>query len=381
MDWPRQPVEYRRDFRPPFCPRHDCRAHRDRQAFRWQAWGTYLRRGDRRRVRRFRCLTCRRTFSQQTFACTYYLKRSSLLVPIAAGLLAGSAHRQLARSLGCSATTVTRISQRLGRHALLFCWRSLRKLESRGGLTEPVVYDDFETFVGAQEQACGIGTAVGRRSWFVYAFDHAPHRAGGVAPARRKGVPPSPGSYRRASTRVLELLTRLAGSRRLRWTTDDHPGYRAALRRLPVRSRIEHRVFANPPRGPRGEPRSPAARRRDREMFPVDLLHLLMRHSLAHHRRETIAFSRRLESLLERTFLLVLWRNFVKRRSERRARARTPAMVLGLADAPLDWFRVLARRLFPRRLDPPPLWRSIYRRDRRLAETGALRAHRLRLAF
>ncbi|HXU13164.1 MAG TPA: hypothetical protein VN898_14510, partial [Candidatus Binatia bacterium] len=111
---------------------------------------------------RFRCFTCRRTFSRQSFGLSYYLKRPELLVPVAAGLQAGSAHRQLARNLGCAPSTVTRLSARLGRHALLLMARALEHL--RGGLTEPVVLDHFETFEFTQDLPFGIATPVGQDS-------------------------------------------------------------------------------------------------------------------------------------------------------------------------------------------------------------------------
>jgi hypothetical protein len=114
--------------------------------------------------------------SQQTFSTTYYLKCPKLLAPVAAGLEAGSAHRQLGRSLCCAGSTVTRLAERLGRHAMLVQALALQQLAR---LAEPVVYDDFETFAGSQEQALGIGTAVGQDSWFVYGLDYVPHRRGG----------------------------------------------------------------------------------------------------------------------------------------------------------------------------------------------------------
>src|SRR6266446_4270785 len=145
MVWPVQMLEVQRRFAPRFCPRRDCAQHSlgrgDR--FQFQPFGSF-RRADGRRVRRYRCLVCRRTFSKQTFAVSYYLKRPELLLPVAAGLQAGSAHRQLARTLGCAPSTVTRLSARLGRHAMLVLARSLRHLEGR--LAEPIVLDHFETF-------------------------------------------------------------------------------------------------------------------------------------------------------------------------------------------------------------------------------------------
>jgi hypothetical protein len=97
-------------------------------------------------------------------------------------------------------------------------------------------------------------------------------------------------------------------------------------------------------------------------MFPVDLLHGLLRHSLAHHRRETIAFGRRINALLERLFLAAVWRNFVKKRSERRPELVSPAMQVGLAQELWTWRRVLSRRLFPGRESLSAVQRALYDR-------------------
>jgi hypothetical protein len=98
-------------------------------------------------------------------------------------------------------------------------------------------------------------------------------------------------------------------------------------------------------------------------MFPVDSLHGLLRHSLAAHRRETISFGRRLNALAERLFLAIIWRNFVKKCSERRTDPTTPAMKVGLTDRPWPWSRVLARRIFPQRRPVGGVWGELYRRD------------------
>jgi len=47
-----------------------------------------------------------------------------------------------------------------------------------------------------------------------------------------------------------------------------------------------------------------------------------------------IAFGRRLNAVMEQMFLTAVWRNFVKKRTERLARSGTPAMHLGLAREP-----------------------------------------------
>ena len=349
-------------FRPPFCPWPDCVAHRS-PGRGFHRHGSFTRRHDPRRVPRFLCLDCRRTCSRQTFSCTYYLKRSGLLPEVAAGLVAGSAHRQIARSRGCAKTSVTRLAERLSRHAVLLQARAESFLPV---LHEPVVHDHFETFVGRQDRALGIGTAVASRSRFVFGPDPAPHRGSGRRPAGMQRIGAAYGkdrSYLRSISRSLDRLVRLAPpDRPLRLIVDGRRDYRDALRRHPHRGRFRLEVYPNPERGPKGSPRTAEAIVRDRAMAPVDQLHQLIRHSCADHKRETIAFGRRLESIVGRQFLTAIWKNFIKGRSERRPDRTTPAMKLGLAEAPWSWRRVLAQRLFPGRENPPAAWQPILHR-------------------
>jgi len=251
-----------------------------------------------------------------------------------------------------------------------------------------VVVDHFETFAFSQEFPFGMATAVGHDSWFVYGLDPAPHRRGGrrtPAQSRRAAtltLPARAGGYAASFQRCLDLLApHLPSDRQLRLISDAHACYARALNRHPARARFDHRVFPNPRRGPKGSPRSAFARLRDEAMFPVDLLHTLLRHSLAHHRRETIAFGRRLNALMERMFLLATWRNFVKGRSERKPDRTTPAMSLGLTDEPWSWPRVLAQRLFPSRTKVPEPWMQLYRREWITPAVGTNRRHQLRFAF
>ncbi|MFO8065424.1 MAG: hypothetical protein R6V29_12440, partial [Spirochaetia bacterium] len=61
---------------PPFCPRFGCSAHFSPPAGRrwWERNGTYYT-ALSGAVRRFRCLLCRRGYSEQTFDIDYYAKR------------------------------------------------------------------------------------------------------------------------------------------------------------------------------------------------------------------------------------------------------------------------------------------------------------------
>ena len=66
---------------------------------------------------------------------------------------------------------------------------------------------------------------------------------------------------------------------------------------------------------------------------------------------------------MERFFVAVIWRNFVKARSERIPQTTTPAMTINLTDRPWSWKRVLSRRIFPKRETLPPVWQELYDRQ------------------
>ena len=319
-----------------------------------------------------------------TYAATYWLKRPELLEPIAAGLVAGSSHRQIARSLGCAPSTVTRLAARLGRHAILLHHAMLESL-ARQPVREPVVFDDFEAFAHAQFFPFAAGTAVAQESGLVLDVDQAPHARGGrlnrYEQKRRQELydrfgPPPRGARRAAFKRILGRLLALAGLGELVLVSDAHTVYRQVVAGHPERKRIQHLRFANPERGPKGAPRSEAATARDLAMFEVDQLHRLLRHSQAAHRRETIAFGRRVGSLMERLFLFVVWRNLVKNRSERRPRHGTSAMQAGITPARWTWRDVFRKRLFPWHAPSlPKAWRCIYRRKVRTPGTPPQKVH------
>jgi transposase-like protein len=384
MEWRFTPVERLQRFRPRFCPRRDCPDHlRTTPGYRAYVHG-YSTRKNGASSTRFRCMTCGGTFSQKAFSPTYYMKRPELLVPVAAGLVSGSAHRQIARLLDCAPSTVTRLSYRAGRHFLLVMAAALEALKNK--LQESVVLDHFETFEFSQDLPFGVATAVGQRSWFVYGLDPAPHhRTGRRTASQQQRVESRPkrphhGGYTGSTKRIIERLMPLS-EENLHLVTDDHGSYRRVIRRHPKKDRIRHEIHPNPERDGKDSPRSRQAVRRDRAMFACDLLHGLVRHSMAAHRRETIAFGRRLNALVLRIYGFAVWRNFVKRRSERSGSDTTPAMMLGLTDRRWTWRQLFSWRMFPDRFRLDPMEQKLY--DQRW-ETPVLpinAMHALRLAY
>ncbi|HVP30370.1 MAG TPA: hypothetical protein VMW35_14540 [Myxococcota bacterium] len=338
-------------FTPPFCPNQACAFHQDPHGWRFQKKGFFVRAASPRRIQRYRCARCRRSFSSQTFATTYWLRRPALSPVIFLRLLGCSAYRQIARELRVSPTTVLRHAVRLGRHSLLFH----EALRPRTAPPEPLVIDGFESFEFSQYTPIHFHLAVGASSHFVYGFtDSELRRKGRMTERQRRRRAaleaqlgrPDPKSIEREMAALLEILVP-PGNAPIPLRSDEHPAYRRALRRLHDRT-FDHVVTP-----------SRAARTAQNPLFPVNLLDLLIRHSSANHKRETLAFSKRRQSAAERLAILLVWRNTMKSFSERRQDA-SPAQRLGLLSRRLRVEDVLRERLFPTRIALPERWAAYY---------------------
>lgn len=358
-------------FVPPFCPRSTCRYHACREGWRYHAHGHYGRQCEPRRIPRFRCCHCRATFSAQTFSTTYYLKRPELQEPLFFRLLACSGHRQIAREARCAPTTAMRQAARLGRHALLFLARN----RPQGPLPEPLVVDGFESFAFSQYHPLHLNVAVGANSHFVYGFTHARLRRKGRMTARQQRRRAHlERTHGRADPKALERtmaqLLRLAAPapQGLTVRSDEHPAYPRALRALAGYA-VRHECTP-----------SVAARTSGNPLFPVNLLDLLLRHNNAHLKRESIAFAKRHQAVIERAALLLLWRNFSKPFSENHG-GGTPAMRLGLQATPLSPRRLLKERLFASRVALPAPWDGYYRRLEDTPGIAHPTRHALKRAF
>jgi transposase-like protein len=356
-------------FIPPHCPRSHCRYHRCADGWRWIRFGHYTRQCEPRSIPRYRCLHCRATFSSQTFSTTYYLKRPDLLQPIAHRLLACSGYRQIAREARCAPTSVMGQAARLGRHALLL----LHELRPAGPLGEPLVIDGFESFAYSQYHPLHLNHAVGADSHFTYGFTFARlRRKGTMTPAQRRRRAGLEATHGRPDPKaieqsVAELIRISAAPQPLTLRSDEHPAYPRAFRQL-----REHAIRHE--RTPSVE-----ARTAHNPLFPVNLLDLLLRHNSANHKRETIAFSKRHQGVVERAAWLLAWRNFGKHFSER-AHDGTPAMRLGLTATPWSVRRLLDGRRFVTRTELPASWAEYYRRAIDTPGIRNPRRHALRLA-
>jgi hypothetical protein len=150
--------------------------------------------------------------------------------------------------------------------------------------------------------------------------------------------------------------------------SDEHQGYPRALRQL-AGYRIRHERTSSLDARTAGNP-----------LFPVNRLDLSLRHNSANHKRETIAFSKLHQSVIERAAWLIAWQNLAKPFSERRG-GGTPAMRPGLQERPLSVEELLSARQFPGRVGLPREWERYYRGEVRTAPICNQRSHRLKFAF
>jgi len=182
----------------------------------------------------------------------------------------------------------------------------------------------------------------------------------------RRAWRPDPGAL---VADVAELVRHAApSSEELVIRSDEHPAYPRAFRRL-SRCAIRHEctpsVLARTPGNP---------------LFPANLADSLLRHNSANHKRETIAFSKRHQSVVERAAVLILWRNFTKPFSENHD-GGTPAMRVGIRSRAMGLAELVDKRLFPFRVGLTRLGWKYYRRLVPTARIANPRRHELRHAF
>ena len=343
-------------YQPPHCPNPACTFHRPEPHWHFVRDGFYRPASHKRPLQVYQCLSCNRRFTAKTFSATYWLRYPRLLARVAHLITEGSGFRQAGRVLKISHTTVRHYAARLGRHSMLFQAQTIAPLD----LKEEVVVDGFESFAYSQYFPMHLNLAVGAHSWFLYYFTDSPLRRKGAMTAEQKVRRaelekrlgrPDPKAVELGIMGLLQMILKHLPSMQLVLHTDDHPAYRRAVRRIceeTVALRIDHGITSSTLRRTRSNP-----------LFPVNLADQLLRHSSANHRRETIAFSKTRQSVIERLAIFTVWRNYVKKRREN-GRRQSTAMWLGLINRLLTWKEVLGQRIFPAHVDLPPEWIGYY---------------------
>jgi hypothetical protein len=182
-------------------------------------------------------------------------------------------------------------------------------------------------------------------SHYVYGFNDAElRRSGTMRPAQKlkrqileeKYGRPDPQATQKQVAELLARIVPTGASAIIR--SDEHLSYPRAM------TQLKDRAFAHE------QTSSKASRTTRNPLFPANHADLLLRHSSANHKRETIAFSKRRQGALYRLAIWAVWKNYIKSRSENR-RDGPPAKLLGLIRRTWTVPEVLSERLFPDRVE------------------------------
>jgi len=285
--------------------------------------------------------------------------------------IGGMANRQIARDLNVSPSTIDRHIARLGRHCLLFHQQMMAGFPS----PQEIVIDGFESFELSQNFPFHHHVSVEKGTdFFIYFTDSELRRKGRMTPAQKtrrweleeRLGRPDPKAIEKDMRELLEVS--VGDGHSVRIYSDDHPAYRRSLQGMGVG--IDHQVTSGK-----------AHRDQNNSLWEVNLLDLLIRHSNANHKRETLAWSKRRQGSAERLAVFLVWRNYIKGRREKLRGGPTPAMVRGMTCKPLVISMLLSERIFRTRMDLPKRWRAYY--DRRIVTRGLNRnlEHCLKYAY
>ncbi len=359
-------------FIPPHCPNPNCCYHKQLIAgWRFKRIGYYRRHLSPNRIQRFLCLHCRRSFSSQTFATSYWLKRPDILPQLLTKTTGCMANRQIARDLLVAPSTIDRQLGRLGRHCLLYHAQRMQSAKP----ADQFAIDGFVSFEHSQYWPFHHHLAVETDTDFmIYFTESEVRRSGRMTKAQKRkrqrlearlGRPDSKAVFKDVK-HLLEVVT--GGQRRVTVLSDEHQIYPRVLKGLPCES--THLVTSSRERRDAGNP-----------LFPFNLLDLLIRHSSANHKRETIAWSKRRQSSAERLAVFLVWRNYMKGRREKERGSPTPAQARGMFDRRLSVSELLERRLFVSRIELPARWTEYYWRTVSTRVLPRQRRHELSYAM
>ncbi len=295
-------------FVPPRCPNPCCVQYTQPTPGFYQSLGYYQPKCRPEPVPRFRCLTCGRGFSRQTFRHDYRDHRPECNAALFLYLASGMSLRQAARLLELNPQSV--------QDKLVKIAKTLRRLQRNlcPRLPEGRTYllDEEETFETASIRPLTMPVVIERKTWFVVAT--------AVGSIRRLA---KPGSARRAKQdreekvekrldrsrtcvrRVLVKLARRARTGRIVLQTDEKQSYATIARGL-FGDRLEHETTP-----------STMARCSYNPLFPVNTTMAMTRDNCGRLRRRSWLVTKKGARLANQLALFTAYRNYLRRRFNR----------------------------------------------------------------
>lgn len=330
------------EFIPPFCPFYGCLFHKAAPPNFCKKNGKTPTQKPPFKNQRYKCKSCFRQFSANTFSIDFKKVKPGLGNQILELAMNSMSNSQIARFLKIGETTVRNRFRTLSVQAFLF-----GKMHAPESITENVAYDGFETFTYSQFSPCYINTAVGRKSHFIYHNTFSPLNRKGRMTDEQKlkqrnliqkyGLYPTDSVFQETCY-VFQEIEKKAQSNIVLFS-DEHKSYSRAHRS--INSTLKHEKISS-------------LERRDakNELFPINHLHMIYRHQFSSQKRETIAFQKHEAALMEKIELMKVYRNFMgpkfvkKSKFDKHAHEKSPAMYLGITYKILEFKDIFGVRIF-----------------------------------
>lgn len=348
-------------FNPPFCPYKSCERHAEQGDNDWWRHDGYHLTKTFGRVSRFQCLSCKRTFSVQTFSLDYYAKRR---LPFAR-LERLAASSMSIRALGCefraSCGTIVNRIDRLARQGIAM-HTALRPEALRN---EPICFDGFVSFERSQYFPADIGISITAASRYVLGVSHATtKRSGRMTDCQKErqellytGTAFEKKAIERSLRQHLDMFAaerNISKRRPLVLITDEKIEYARAL--------MKHALYRDQTEDQRCihvRISSSWPRTRSNPLFASNYYDRELRKDQAQHRRETTCFARKAVNDMNRLYAYLVWHNYAKRYSLKwpAARKETHAEIAGIARKRLMLMRkkMFAQRFFLSHLSLLPI--------------------------
>lgn len=320
---------YMTRFTPDRCPHPACEHAVN---FQFQRFGRYERKCDGREVQRFRCKTCRHSFSIQTFRFDYRQRKPHINHPVLNAFVSKCTQRQLSRTLLLNRKTIARRLEQMGRHCEAFHRGAMATAPSLVHF-HSLAMDELETFEANRlQRPLTMPMVVVRGSYFIVDFE-----VGALAP-RTKRPAGVPRHTRRSesSKAVAAVLARVA--RALQATavgelvTDKKKTY-PALIRCAFGRRLQQRSVS-----------AKAERSNENPLFAVNLTFAMLRDGISRLVRRNWAHSKLAARLVRHAWIWVAWRNYVRPRTVRDP-DETAATMVGAVSRPLIPMEMIRDRL------------------------------------
>ena len=296
-------------FQPPRCPYRRCPRHLDPKPSAFWHHGSYQPKCRSQPVPRFRCTSCWRTFSRQSFRMDFSDHRPELNPRLFELLASGIGLRQSARLLKLTLGSCEKKFRKLARH--------LRRLNLNLAFELPVgstlQFDEFESFENTRVGApLSIPFLIERESRFLVWAETARLRQRSARGRRRKPLGEAAQkrlrSRRDGSRAGIERTLRRGrdltrSHARVTLETDKKLSYVPIAQELFGKERLVHRRTS-----------SRLARTQTNPLFAVNQAEAMARDLLGRLRRQSWLASKKRRFLDLALALYASWRNFVRRR-------------------------------------------------------------------